>query len=136
MDIPAGYLDPSQTQYNNVSGSDLGIQPTYTGAPSWWDNITNELSADAENIWNDVEAAGVWAGNEISGFVQDLECPTCVPGNPISQGYAAGSQTRATIGQDIQDFGSTIGNALANAGTPLILLGLVGVAAFVILEKD
>ncbi len=62
-------------------------------APSWYDNIINAASAEAENIWNDVEQ-GVWElGNALGpGSSPMIAYPTPDIGNTgnASQPYQTG----------------------------------------------
>jgi hypothetical protein len=124
LDIPQGYLADSTGTPN--------VLPT----SSVYDTIYNDVSGAAENIWNDVQAAGVWAGNEVSAVWQDLQNPGAIPGNPISAGYAAGQQDRATIGQDISNIGSGIGSGITAIGSQFIIIGGLVLAAILLIEKD
>lgn len=57
----------------NKSRSGMGA------APSWYDNIYNEVSSSAENLWNDVEGMAVWGYNSVENFAQSTFPGTAPP---------------------------------------------------------
>lgn len=94
-----------------------------SGAPSWYDNMYNEASSSADNIWNDIEAGGVWIGNQASDFWQGF----------------GGSSNPEQYGENLA---TQVGQGLTNAGTALssgfnktLLIGGAIVLAILILDE-
>jgi hypothetical protein len=128
----------------------LAATPRFSAAPSWYDNLYNEVSSGAENLWNDVESAGVWLDNTLLGPFSAQSAATAGMNdalsngpltqadnaagnfNPIQSGYNAGQATRQTIGSDLTAAGNAIKGALTG---PVLLIGGIILAA-IILEKD
>lgn len=114
-----------------------GHQRGLAQAPSWYDNLYNEASSAAENLWNDVEGAGVWAENELQSFWEGMQAS---PANPIQAGasltQSAGLEDiPGQIGQGVQNIGSDISGAVSTGFNGLLMLGVVGIIAFALLEK-
>lgn len=127
----------------NCSQSGIEVGGTNTrlsgmgAAPSWYDNIYNEISSGAENLWNDVEGAGVWAENEVQSFWEGMQAS---PANPIAAGgdltESAGlTDIPGQIGQGVSNIGSDISSAIGTGFNGLLMLGVVGIIAFALLEK-
>jgi hypothetical protein len=112
----------------------LGLTPRFSQVPSWWDNLSNDVSSVTENIWNDVESVGVWAGNELSQTWADLNNPQS-PNNPVGYGYQAGQATRQSITSGVSQFGSELESAIATGFNGLLILGGIAIVAFALIES-
>lgn len=118
---------------DNCNGNTLRLG----AAPSWYDNLYNEASGAAENLWNDVEGAGVWAENELNTFWQGMQAS---PANPIQAGADLTESAGLTdipgqIGQGISNIGSDISGAVGTGFNGLLILGGIAIVAFALLEK-
>lgn len=127
---------------DNCNGNSMKL----SAAPSWYDNITSELSAGAENLWNDVESAAVWADNTLLGPFSAQSAVAAGQAdaqnngpltqadnfNPIEYGYNAGAATRGSIASGLSSIGNSIEGAIS---TPIILIGGLAIL-FILLDKD
>lgn len=85
-------------------------------APSWYDNIVNETASIADNMWSDVEGAGVWIENEAQSVWGTM---TNTPFNPI----AAGQNAADALDTGIGNIGRSIGNTFETGFQDVLLVG-------------
>jgi hypothetical protein len=103
-----------------------------SAAPSWWDNLTNEIDSDAENLWNDVEH-GVWElGNALGPATLPFgnlypEPDLGTTGEAALQSQVANAKAQQNIGPFVAQ---QTGNVIAQ-GKNWLMIGLILAGTFV-----
>lgn len=128
---------------DNCNGNSRNLN----GAPSWYDNLYNEVTGAAENLWNDVEH-GVWElGNALgpgSSPMMAYPEPDIGSGTTYQTGDA-GAQSQLENSQAImqapaaggQVIETGIGNAISWIENNLLIATVVIAGVYIIAnEKD